>query len=92
MKSVHRMASEVAGRLQSVLVAATVLTPDCRAIVRQFRAARALSPDRAQSSHSQGWFADAAFGRLQRRGIIRETTPGRYYLDQEALSRVEGAQ
>ena len=89
MKSLQAIASDVAQRLKSALVTSTVLTPECRAVIEQFRDAGAISRDRAQAYHPHGWLDESAFRRLAQLGVIREPARGRYYLDEHALRRLE---
>ncbi len=59
-------------------------------LVAQFRQARALTPESAQSLASVGGDEGVAFRRLRNREILREASAGRYYLDElswEAFNR-----
>jgi hypothetical protein len=54
-----------------------------REVVDDFRAAGALTPATAQSYAAMGFGATRAVERLHRDAVIRETSPGLYYLDEE---------
>lgn len=58
-----------------------------RSIVRAFREAGATSPRTAQRFHAHSVFDESAFSSLLAEGIIRQRSPGRYYLDEAALRR-----
>jgi hypothetical protein len=51
-------------------------------IVSQLRDAGALSPERAQRYHARSRVEERTFRRLMGRRVIRQATPGRYYLDE----------
>jgi len=57
-------------------------------VIDDFRAAGATSPDRAQSYTAMGVGDSLAIKRLRNRAVIREATPGTYYLDEEVWSAV----
>jgi hypothetical protein len=59
-----------------------------REVVDDFRAAGALSPSTAQSYTAIGLGDSLALKRLHSRAIIREASPGLYYLDEEVLTAV----
>jgi len=64
------------------MTAAAIIIRKEKDLVAQFRQARALTPETAQSPGSIG--ADdsgIAFRRLRDRAILREASVGRYYLD-----------
>ncbi len=50
-------------------------------IVAAFQAAGATSPDRAVTREHLSVHAGAAWRRLQRRAVLREAEPDRWYLD-----------
>ena len=52
-------------------------------VVDDFRAAGAISPASAQSYSSLGMGQSLAVKRLHNRAVIREASPGLYYLDEE---------
>ncbi len=52
--------------------------------LRRFQEAGAISPDTAASLEQVGCRDARMFQRLVRRGVIRQTEPGKYYLDVEA--------
>lgn len=54
-----------------------------REVVNDFRAAGALTPATAQSYAAMGFGATRAVERLHRDAVIREASPGLYYLDEE---------
>lgn len=56
-------------------------------IIRAFREAGATSPRMAQRFHAHSVFDESAFASLLNQGIIRQWSPGRYYLDEAALRR-----
>lgn len=55
-------------------------------VLAPLRAAGATSPDRAVPVADDG-ARDACFVSLLRRGIIVEARPGRYYVDEDAITR-----
>jgi hypothetical protein len=57
-------------------------------VIDDFRAAGAISPDRAQSYTAIGLGDTLALRRLRNRAVIREAAPGVYYLDEEVWSAV----
>src|SRR6059058_74141 len=57
-------------------------------VIDDFRAAGAISPDRAQSYTALGFGETLAVRRLRNRAVIRETAPGVFYLDEEVWSAV----
>lgn len=57
-------------------------------VIDDFRAAGATSPDRAQSYQAVGVGESLAIKRLHNRAVIREASPGMYYLDEEVWSAV----
>lgn len=59
-----------------------------RAVVRAFREAGATSPRTAQRYHAHSALDESAFASLLEEGIIRQRSPGRYYLDEAALRRL----
>jgi hypothetical protein len=64
-------------------VAAIILHKE-KIAVEAFRRAGAVSPDRAISLAEVGASEGIAFRKLRARAVLRETTPGRYYLDEPA--------
>lgn len=71
--------------------AAAVILVKEKHIVAAFRQARATSPAAAKTPAAIGVDERIAFQRLRRRAILRETEPGRFYLDEvswEALRRM----
>lgn len=56
-------------------------------IMQQFRAAGAVTPDRARPFHPQTRIEQIEFLRLLRAQVIREPSPGRYFLDDRRLTR-----
>lgn len=67
--------------MTAAAAAAAVLQKERRAIAL-FRQAGAVAPDRAVSLAEIGATEGIAFHRLIARAVLRETTPGRYYLDE----------
>jgi hypothetical protein len=57
-------------------------------VIDDFRAAGATSPDRAQSYTAMGFGETLAVRRLRNRAVIREASPGVYYLDEEVWTAV----
>jgi hypothetical protein len=57
-------------------------------VIDDFRAAGAISPDKAQSYTAIGLGDTLALRRLRNRAVIREASPGVYYLDEEVWSAV----
>ena len=57
-------------------------------VVEDFRAAGALSPSTAQSYSALGIGQSLAVKRLHNRAVIREASPGLYYLDEEVWAAV----
>ncbi|SRR6266566_1300491 len=54
-----------------------------REVVDDFRAAGAVTPSTAQSYAALGFGQTRAMKRLHDSAVIRETSPGLYYLDEE---------
>ncbi|HEX3533031.1 MAG TPA: hypothetical protein VHT23_02350 [Gemmatimonadaceae bacterium] len=59
-----------------------------REVVDDFRAAGALTPSTAQSYTAMGFGESRAVKRLHREAVIREASPGLYYLDEEVWNAV----
>jgi hypothetical protein len=59
-----------------------------REVVDDFRAAGATSPGTAQSYTAIGLGESLAMRRLRNRAVIREATPGTFYLDEEMWAAV----
>jgi hypothetical protein len=57
-------------------------------VVEDFRAAGAVSPATAQSYSALGMGQSLAVKRLHNRAVIREASPGLYYLDEEVWAAV----
>ena len=60
-----------------------------REVVDDFRAAGATSPDTARSYDAMGIGDSLVIRRLHNRAVIREASPGRWYLDEEVWEAVE---
>ena len=67
---------------------AAILRKREQEVIDDFRAAGATSPDRAQSYQAIGLGDTLAIKRLRNRAVIREATPGVYYLDEEVWTAV----
>lgn len=61
---------------------AAILQRREREVVDDFRAAGAISPETAQPYEALGIGDSLAIKRLQNRAVIREASPGRWYLDE----------
>jgi len=59
-----------------------------REVVDDFRAAGALTPSTAQSYAGMGFGQTRAIKRLHDSAVIREASPGLYYLDEEVWTAV----
>jgi hypothetical protein len=59
-----------------------------RQVVDDFRAAGAVTPSTAQSYAAMGFGETRAMKRLHDSAVIRETSPGLYYLDEEVWMAV----
>ena len=59
-----------------------------REVVDDFRAAGALTPSTAQSYAGMGFGQTRAIKRLHDSAVIRESSPGLYYLDEEVWTAV----
>jgi hypothetical protein len=57
-------------------------------VIEDFRVAGATAPEKAQSYTAIGLGESLALRRLRNRAVIREATPGLYYLDEEVWSAV----
>ena len=57
-------------------------------VIDDFRAAQATSREKAQSYMAVGLGHSLALKRLRERAVIREATPGTYYLDEEVWTAV----
>jgi hypothetical protein len=67
---------------------AAILSRKEQDVVDDFRAAGALSPSTAQSYTAIGLGHSLAIKRLHNRAVIREASPGLYYLDEEVWAAV----
>ena len=67
---------------------AAILRKREQEVIDDFRAAGATSPDRAQSYTAIGLGDSLAIKRLRNRAVIREASPGTYYLDEEVWAAV----
>ena len=70
-------------------IAAVILRKE-RELVDLFRAAGATSPAGAKSLDEVGVYEAWPLSRLRRRAIVREASPGRYYLDEEVWTAMRG--
>ena len=68
-------------RIRSLTTAAAVTSLPALLIIRRLRAADALTPTTARPYRPQSFEEEVVFLRLLRAGIIREATPGRYFLN-----------
>jgi hypothetical protein len=59
-----------------------------RQVVDDFRAAGAITPSTAQSYAAMGFGETRAIKRLHDSAVIREASPGLYYLDEEVWTAV----
>ena len=57
-----------------------------RRLIERLLRAEALGPATAQPLSDLRWVERRRLGRLQDAGVVREGTPGRYYLDGPALA------
>jgi hypothetical protein len=64
-------------------VAAVIIRKE-KDLVEHFRGARALTPSTARTAADLGVHPDVAWRILVHRGIVREGSPGMYYLDDQA--------
>ena len=62
-----------------------------RRIRRAFHAAGALDPGTAQGLEAIGVEDNRALRRLKRHDVVRESSPGCYYLDEETWAAVRSA-
>ena len=69
-------------------VAAAAMRMRERQVIDDFRSAGATSPGRAQSYTAMGIGETLAVRRLRNRAVIREASPGAYYLDEEVWAAV----
>ena len=67
---------------------AAILRKREQEVIDDFRAAGATSRDRAQSYAAIGLGDSLAIKRLRNRAVIREGSPGTYYLDEEVWAAV----
>ncbi len=67
---------------------AAILARREREVVENFRAAGAISRETAQPYEAIGLGDSLAIKRLQNRAVIREASPGRWYLDEEVWAAV----
>jgi hypothetical protein len=74
-------------RARAILVRAATSSLPALRIVRLFREAGALTPATARPFRAQSRIEELEFRRLLRTQIVRESSPGRYYLDQRMLER-----
>jgi hypothetical protein len=58
-------------------------------VVDDFRAARATSPETAQSYNAIGLGDSLAIKRLRNRAVLREASPGLFYLDEESWAALQ---
>ena len=70
-------------------IAAVIIRRE-REVVDLFRAAGATSPAGAKSLDEVGVYEAWPLSRLRRRAIVREASPGRYYLDEEVWTAMRG--
>jgi hypothetical protein len=69
---------------------AAILRRREREVVDDFRAAGATSPANAQSYNAVGVGESIAVRRLRARAVLREGTPGTYYLDEQSWTALLG--
>lgn len=71
-------------------IAAAVILRKEREIVDAFRHANASVPGRAESLEALNVHDGIGLRRLRRDAVIRETTPGRFYLDEDVYAALRG--
>jgi hypothetical protein len=64
--------------------AAAVIIRKEKDLVAHFRSAGAVTPAKAQSPDALGVDTRVAWSLLVRRAVIREASPGQFYLDEDA--------
>lgn len=69
-------------------VAVAVIVAKEREIVEAFRDVGATSPERGVTLDQVGVDERIGFRRLRQHAVIREASPGRYYLDEEVWTAV----
>jgi hypothetical protein len=82
-RSFLTMVAQTVGRVLSVGLLADGTT---HRILGAFRAACAISPQSAQRFHTQSAYEGHVFTQLVELGIIQESAPGRYFLDERVLA------
>lgn len=70
-------------------IAAVIIRKE-RELVELFQAAGATSPATAKSLDDVGVEQAWPLSRLRRRAVVREASPGRFYLDEEVLVAISG--
>lgn len=85
MITLERVAQYCRKRVQALTHALTIGTLPAQRIMQQFRAAGAITPATARPFHPQTRIEQIEFLRLLRAQVIREPSPGRYFLDDRRL-------
>ena len=86
MRSIRITARVWTDRVRAIIARLPASAETAQSIIQQFRDAGAVSPQAAQRYHPRSSMEEAVFLDLQSRGVIREPSPGRYYLDERAAA------
>src|SRR3989442_5592263 len=71
------------------IAALTTVTLPARRLIHQLLEARAITPHTAQRLHTETLADDRTLRELLGLGVIREATPGAYYVDLSVLETVD---
>jgi hypothetical protein len=71
-------------------VAAAAMMRKEREVLAHFRQARATSPDTAKTLTELQLDEGLAFRRLRARAVVRESSPGAFYLDEASYEALQG--
>lgn len=88
-KTLESFAQYWADRARALAHIISVSSLPAQRIVQQFHAAGALTPATARPFHPQSRIELLEFQRLLRAGIIRERSPGRYFLADRSVTQIQ---
>jgi len=89
MSTLETFALYCTHRVRAFGQAFTVSSLPAQRIIQQFRAAGALTASTARPLHAQSRIEQIVFLRLLHTQVIREPSPGRYFLDQHRQDQIE---
>jgi len=88
MNTLETVAQYCGNQLRRFIHVFTLSSPPAQRIIQQFRAVGAVTPAMARPFRPQSRIEELEFLRLLRAQIIREASPGRYFLAEGRLNQI----